>query len=243
MRLPAGLILGLVAAGVVAAAGPPRFTSGATRTHLLELFTSEGCSSCPPAEKRMADLRSHRGLWSEFVPVAFHVNYWDRLGWPDRFARRQFTEREHAYAAVWGSDSVYTPCFVLNGKDQRTRVTDRALALSRDPAGLLAASYEDGTLQATFTAPERGDYELHAAVLGGGIVSEVRAGENAGRTLRHEFVALALERAPLRDGTASLRLPMPKVAGVERHALAVWVTRRGQLAPVQATGGWLNDAN
>src|SRR5262249_21741196 len=77
------------------AAEPQRFESGPTRVALIELYTSEGCSSCPPAEKWLGTLRDDNGLWKTFVPVAWHVNYWDKLGWPDRFASREGTQREY----------------------------------------------------------------------------------------------------------------------------------------------------
>jgi hypothetical protein len=77
---------------------------------------------------------------------------------------------------------------------------------------------------------------VHAAILGGGVSSKVTAGENSGETLKHEFVALNLAQGPIdRD----LPLPQPKVDGVKRYALAVWVTPKGGLRPIQATGGWL----
>lgn len=240
MRMRALVLLLTLAS--LAAAAPQRFSSGATRTHLLELYTSEGCSSCPPAEKWLGGLRGHPGLWRDFVPVAFHVTFWDRLGWPDRFARREFTDREHAYADAWGARTVYTPCFVLNGADQRNRVNERALAAAKEDAGVLEAVYgSDGALRVNFTpAGGRGEgLEVHAAILGGGITSKIRAGENRGHTLRHEFVALRLVSAALVGGTVQLELPVPAVDGVSDHALAVWVTRARELAPRQAVGGWL----
>src|SRR5258705_5915226 len=79
--------------------------SEATQTSLIELYTSEGCSSCPPAEEWLGQLGKHPRLWRDFVPVAFHVDYWDGLGWPDRFARKQFTERQYAYSKSWGTES------------------------------------------------------------------------------------------------------------------------------------------
>ena len=85
------------------------FQSGHTQSSLIELFTSEGCSSCPPAEKWLSALKSNQDLWKKTVPVAFHVDYWDRLGWRDRFAKPEFTSRQQRYAAAWGGDSVYTP--------------------------------------------------------------------------------------------------------------------------------------
>jgi hypothetical protein len=218
-----------------------RFTSGPARVSLIELYSSEGCSSCPPAERTLGALRDDPGLWKTFVPVAFHVDYWNRLGWPDRFATREFTQRQYAYAATWGMDSVYTPCFVRDGAEWRPNSRPDGVGPA---AGALTASYDGLTLLADFSpAPTAGSaredpaaYEVHAAILGAGMVSNVTAGENSGATLRHDFIALALASGPCgRD----LALAVPKIAGVRRHALAVWVTRRGELAPLQATGGWL----
>ncbi len=231
------LLLGLLVAPL--AAGPWQFTSGETRVHLLELYSSEGCSSCPPAESWLGGLREEPGLWRDFVPVAFHVTYWDRLGWRDRFARPEFTARQYAYASRWRSDTVYTPGFVLDGAEWRAAFGRNAPAGSKEKAGLLSVDYATGgACRVEFRA--NGDYEVHAAVLGGGMTSPVRAGENSGRTLRHEFVVLVLAGAPLQNGVAELTLPQPAVAGVSRLALAVWVTRRGEPVPVQAAGGWLD---
>src|SRR5215216_163125 len=105
-------LLLLLSLPLLAAAGEPKvFSSGENQVHLLELFSSEGCSSCPPAEQWLADLRQAPGLWRDFVPVSFHVNYWDRLGWKDRFANKEFTARQYAYSSLWRSVSVYTPEF------------------------------------------------------------------------------------------------------------------------------------
>ena len=231
-------LLGVGLLGVAALRGEPaRFASGTTQTSLVELFTSEGCSSCPPAERWLATLRDSPVLWRDFVPVAFHVDYWNRLGWPDRFATREFTQREYDYAAAWASGSVYTPCLVRDGVDLGNT---RSLAPSGRAAGRLTVAYDGAVVHAEFSpaAAQAGEqFEIHAAYLGDGIVSRVTAGENNGETLHHEFIALALAHAPLgRD----LALPAPKVSGVTRHALAVWVTRRGELMPLQATGGWLD---
>ena len=232
------ILLGAMLAGMAFAAEPQRFVSGPARVSLVELYTSEGCSSCPPAEKWLGTLRDDAGLWKSFVPVAFHVNYWDKLGWPDRFASREGTQREYAYAEAWGSGNVYTPCFVRDGTEWKTR-GEKIPAPGGPAAGTLTASYDGAVLRAEFTpaAPRAGEkFEIHAALLGGGIVSKVTAGENSGETLRQEFVALALAHGAT---GADVALPTPKIAGVTRHALAVWVTRRGELAPLQATGGWL----
>ena len=231
------LLLGVGLAAVAALHGEPvKFTSGVAPAALIELFSSEGCSSCPPAERWLGSLRQVPGLWREFVPVAFHVDYWNRLGWPDRFSTREFTAREYAYAAAWHSDNVYTPCVVRNGLEWQG---DRGLPAPTGSAGILTVTYDGAALQVAFS-PAAGvkgrDLEVHAAILGAGITSQVKAGENAGETLRHEFVALSLAQGAYGQ---PLVLTVPKTAGVPRHALAVWVTRRGELTPLQATGGWL----
>jgi len=240
------LLLGAVlAAGITAHAGEQRLASGRARTALIELYTSEGCSSCPPAERWLGALRDDPGLWRDFVPVEFHVNYWDRLGWPDRFATHEFTQREYAYAAAWGSGSVYTPCFVRDGAEWRDRT--RPAAEPGPDAGVLAVAIAPtGAVRAEFipAAGLRGNFELHTALLGGGFSSRVTAGENRGEILRHEFVALAMEARALTaaaDGAqrAEFMLPRAKISDAPRRGLAVWVTRRGDDVPVQATGGWL----
>src|SRR6266480_7047743 len=104
-----------------ARAGEQRFESGAQKTHLLELFTSEGCSSCPPAEAWLSKLKAQPRLWKDFVPLAFHVDYWDHLGWRDPFAAKEWTARQHQYSASWKSESVYTPGFVLDGREWQDR--------------------------------------------------------------------------------------------------------------------------
>src|SRR6266513_5976808 len=122
-----------------------QFQSDATQTSLLELYTSEGCSSCPPAEAWLSRLKESPKIWKNFVPVAFHVDYWDRLGWKDSFATRAYSERQRDYAGQWRSDSVYTPGFVLDGKEWRGWFSHGEPRPARSgPVGVLTARSEDG---------------------------------------------------------------------------------------------------
>jgi hypothetical protein len=218
-----------------------KFESGRTRTHLLELFTSEGCSSCPPAEAWFSKLKDEPGLWLDFVPVAFHITYWDHLGWRDPFASKLWTARQHAYAARWKSSSVYTPGFVLNGRELRQRAVPAA---GKEDAGVLKVTADNDVVKASSAAaaPNAADRELHVARLGFGLNTNVKAGENRGRKLLHDFVVLSLATVPLNPDGTELRLPSSsaKTPVDSREAIAaVWVTAAGEAEPLQAVGGWL----
>ncbi len=184
------------------AAEPQTFESATTPPVLVELFSSEGCSSCPPAEAWVSALKSSPDLWKRVVPVVFHVDYWDRLGWPDRFASREFTARQARYAAAGGVASVYTPGFVVNGREWRGWFESKPLpATGAAKGGRLKVTLRDRTrAEIVFTPAAAGTPPLFVefALLGGGIESDVRRGENSGRKLRHDFVVLHFAHSPLR---------------------------------------------
>ena len=231
---------------VTANAAPVVFQSSERQTALVELYTSEGCSSCPPAESWLSGLKNAPGLWSDFVPVAFHVEYWDNLGWRDKWSSKQYSDRQRSYAGMWGSDAVYTPEFVLNGSEWRWFRLRGAPSPSRTKAGILTVTSE-GTnhWQASFVPAIGGttDFEINAALLDSNVSSEVKGGENEGRRLNHDFAALALVKHSMagKDGKFQVEFTLdtnPKTTN-GRLALAVWVTRAGKLEPLQAVGGWL----
>jgi hypothetical protein len=218
------------------------FESGETQSTLIELFTSEGCSSCPPAEKWLSALKSNQDLWKKIIPVAFHVDYWDRLGWRDRFAKPEFTSRQQRYAAAWGGDSVYTPGFVVNGKEWRSWFGGNAVPTTSSKIGMLRVSLGDGGKLSASFIPERTQprtLALNVALLGNDLESDVKRGENRGRKLRHDFVVLDLIKIDMISAsngwTGSVVLPMR--SGDKPNALAAWITENG--TPIQATGGWL----
>lgn len=223
---------------------PKTFESGDTQNSLIELFTSEGCSSCPPAEKWLSGLKSNPELWKKTVPVAFHVDYWNHLGWHDRFSKPEFSQRQQRYAARWGGDSVYTPGFVVNGKEWRDWFSRNILPSSSKTVGNLRVTLsEDEKLQATFV-PESSqphDPVLSVALLGNDLESDVKRGENTGRKLRHDFTVLSLTKTDLiHDGNRwTGSIPLPKPSGDDKpSALAAWITENE--IPIQATGGSLH---
>ena len=233
--------------GSMVRASPVVFQSADRQTALLELYTSEGCSSCPPAEAWLSKLKNEPGLWSEYVPVAFHVDYWNGLGWRDRLSNEQYSERQRSYAQSWSAQEIYTPELVLNGKDWHNWFGFRgAPAAGSVRSGILYARSQDEKHWQVEFAPSSGEgteYEVTAALLVSGLGSDIGAGENSGRHLNHDFAALSLITRPMTSQTNGLAGTFiidsaPKdIKG--RLALAVWVTRAGQLEPLQATGGWL----
>jgi hypothetical protein len=227
-------------------AEPIHFQSAAEQTPLLELYTSEGCSSCPPAESWLSHLKDSPGLWRDFVPVAFHVDYWDYLGWRDPWSAREYSDRQRAYAASWQNDSIYTPGLVLNGREWRDWARGQAeLKISGTKAGVLnVTSADTNHWQVTFApVANAGNYEVHATLLVSGVSSAVKGGENRGRKLNHDFAVLKLVSVPLtRSGEMSrgeFVLPVPINTPGGSLAMAVWVTQAGRLEPLQATGGWI----
>lgn len=167
--------------------------SGESRNRLLELYTSEGCSSCPPADRWLSQLPRDAGA----VPLAFHVDYWDRLGWRDPFAQAAFSQRQRARNS--GPGWVYTPQAMLDGEDFRD--WHRGLPARQaepSPVGLTLALEQtperiEARVDGRFAAPagERGA-ALYLALYENRLSSKATAGENAGRLLRHDYVVRSL---------------------------------------------------
>jgi hypothetical protein len=221
------------------------FESGPAPVALLELFTSEGCSSCPPADAWLSKLKTSPALWKSVVPVAFHVDYWNQLGWPDRFSSHANTERQQRYAAAWESRSVYTPGFVLNGREWRDWSSQALPAPSATKAGTLRVTLRDRThADVIYTPAASGSkpQRVELALLGGNLDSDVQRGENSGRKLHHDFVALQLVSSALVSDGASFTasLVLPEKTSSPPTALAAWITSGEAQPPLQATGGWLS---
>jgi hypothetical protein len=204
-----------------APAGPAPNVPGVA---VVELFTSEGCSSCPPAEGVFEHVVSDARLAARHVvPLAFHVDYWDDLGWRDRFSSARFTDRQKAYARAFGDSGLYTPEIVVNGDAHF--VGSDAAAAERGVRGALArAAAVRVSARVRRLAPDRvavhADLGGPAASLEGAhlvvaivqhvAIVGVTAGENAGRTLRHTDVVRALADEPLGTRTGvEVVVPLP----------------------------------
>jgi hypothetical protein len=214
------------------------FQSGEKRTMVVELFTSQGCSSCPPAEAWLNRFLNDPRLWTDIVPVAFHVDYWDNLGWKDPYATRTNTERQYQYRSDGHAASVYTPCFIVDGREWKGWFDRTPLPKpSTTNAGILSVRLDGRKLEASFTG-ESAKLDLNVAILGAGSETDVTRGENRGRQLHSDFVVLQLIKEKSDNGTWSLDLPY-SVGEAGKHGLSVWVSRSGDLTPLQAAGGWV----
>jgi hypothetical protein len=239
--------LALLAAGTAYSDPAFRLRSGPAQVALLELYSSEGCNSCPPAEAWLNRQTESPGLWRDFVPVDFHVDYWNYLGWVDRWSAPEFSLRQRDYAAQWHAANIYTPEFFLNGSEWQNWFGWRGSPgqTGRTVGELLVTTTNRMKWEVVFAPanPSAESYQVHATLLAGGIHTTVGNGENAGRVLAHEFVAQDLVNAGLHaDGTVQrgrFLLTAPARTDVTRWGIAVWVTQGYAPTPVQAVGGWL----
>ncbi len=242
--LPLLAVLGLFPFQSTAKAALFSAVSGEKQTTLIELYSSEGCSSCPPADEWLTKLKTDPRLWQEFVPTSYHVDYWDYLGWTDRWAKPEFTSRQRQYSRTWGTSSIYTPGFVLDGREWRSW-GGKVPANSARKSGILSVTEsEPGKFKINFAIPEglgKAALKAHVAVLGFDILSNVTAGENSGRKLLHDFVVLQHQSIPLsKEGAADFDLPRPAKNAAPKIGLAFWVSPQDGESPIQSTGGWWN---
>jgi hypothetical protein len=194
---------------LAACTAPARAERAPTGPVLLEVFTSQGCSSCPPADRVVSDIRADASLSTKILPLAFHVDYWDDLGWKDPLSSAAWTARQQTYASRLGG-GVYTPEAVVGGVVQtvgsnRDRIVDLAARADAISAPCLAATEEDGAIVVAASCPAPAGADFWAAVVEDGIVTRVARGENAGRELRSDAVVRALVRVDAR-----VRIPRQK---------------------------------
>jgi len=225
-RAFAALALAFTAAVAAAApAAPPCSSrSGATVPAVIELYTSEGCSSCPPAEHWLSALKGR----DDVVALAFHVDYWDGLGWKDRFSQPQFTQRQNATQRTSGARFAYTPQVLLDGRDQRDWPALAPGALrGKSPATVALELAHDANGLALTVSPGAGapaKLSGYVAVVDDGLQTKVGAGENRGATLREDGIVRELlpwNLAGAQPATIRFTSSSTPEAGATRHWVAV----------------------
>ena len=218
-------LLALVACARGDAAAPPAAGPPA-RPVLVELFTSQGCSSCPPADRLVADLAAQPPGERAVVPLAFHVDYWNYIGWQDPFSSAEWTARQRRYGAALGSGRIYTPELVVAGTadcvgTDASRLRRLAAAAAAEPeratvelrpAARSAASWSVTVKAQRQAQPGAPAAEVLVALYENGLETPVRSGENANRRLHNDRVVRRLLRAatlPAGGGSAEQRLEVP----------------------------------
>ena len=202
------VVLSMVAC-LAALESQPLDESDARTPVLVELFTSEGCSSCPPADRLLQKLDGQPIKGAEIIVLSEHVDYWNQIGWKDPYSARSYSERQSAYSRSFGLGSIYTPQMVVDGSSEfvgsNSGLADKAFAkalgipkipvhlssITADASNTLRAHLETGVLKASFGSREA---EVYVAVALNRAESQVSAGENAGHRLAHVAVVRSLTR-------------------------------------------------
>ena len=220
------LALFLIVLATQGRAGAANDSSSAPGTAIVELFTSQGCSSCPPADRLLSKIAADPRYQGKVIPLSFHVDYWNYIGWTDPYSSNRWSDRQRVYAGkVFRSNRIYTPQVVVNGRSEcvgnsegevARRITE---ALDAEPAGRVSLAVEpptpDGHLKikvgaklakAAGSGNRSGNWDLWVAVYESGLSTQVKSGENSSRTLKNDRVVRRLEKA----------LTLPAAAGSEK---------------------------
>ena len=208
--------------------------SGSERPHLVELYTSEGCDSCPPAEHWMSSLLKHPDL----IGLEFHVDYWDGTDWRDPFSDHAYTARQQALAKRGNRDQIYTPQIWLDGRVWQNWPKGSPPAPVDASPPTLQISVEPGSpLRVEVEAQAGGDatqYRVFAALSENGLSEHVRGGENRGKTLTHDSVVRALA-GPFDLPHAAFELKIPPRVELARASVVAFVQSERDGSIVQAT--------
>ena len=240
MRIALGILAAAFAASVQG--GQCAARSGPNTAALVELYTSEGCSSCPPADRWLSGLSAQGYVPERLVPLALHVDYWDYIGWKDRYAKREFSLRQRKLTQLQRVALVYTPQVMLQGQDFRgwgTPAFEQALAkINGQPAradiALELLPTGPGTLSvrvraAVLDAAKADEAGLYLAAYENRLATRVGAGENRGRTLSHDHVVLEWQGPLAFSGSRiAAERALPLLPGAQRanSGVAAFVQNR-----------------
>ena len=216
------------------------FSSGESQNTLIELFTSQGCNSCPPADDWLSSFKDNPKLFKEIVPMAFHVDYWDSSDWKDSFSKNDYSLRQRAHFDLGHLAQVYTPAILKNNKEiQRGQLYSKKIA--KKLVGKLSVQVFNKSAFIVFKpSHKKKSLTVHIALLGMGFEEKIHFGENKGKRLMHDFVVLEHKQKTNKQtkNTWVMDLPTSKIKA-KKYAIAVWITEKNILDPIQITGAWL----
>ncbi len=200
---------------------------------VVELFSSEGCSSCPSADLLVSKLTAWARQKNEPVyPLIFHVDYWNNLGWRDVFSREEFTRRQGDYARIFKDQGVYTPQMIINGSDafvgsdqeQLQKDLDRELAMPASVMLHVSLTKHEGQITVRYSAEGFTDGDVvNIALVERGLSTEVTAGENSGRTLHHDNVVREFQTATLTPDVSQVKISLHKIVDATQASVIVYV--------------------
>lgn len=199
---------------------------------VLELYTSEGCSSCPPADDLFSKLVEEPGV----IGLAFHVDYWNKLGWIDPYSKAEWSRRQGGWSGALAAESIYTPQLIAGGVKEcvgndeekvRAAIADARKAAQPAKVTLSVAKPAGGKLAVSVKYDISGSVDspkLTVALFEDGLVTEVKSGENAGSTMAHTRVVRALEQPPVQDHEAKIELVLDAKWNAAKLGVAAFVS-------------------
>jgi hypothetical protein len=230
--------LGILAASVLAACSvvpassqsyAGNSVSASARPVIIELYTSEGCSSCPPADKELEFLSKQQPVTdAQIIPLAFHVDYWDSPRWKDRFSSALYSQRQELYVRRLKLETAYTPQLIIGGrKDVQGTDSNKVLLAvmesAKAPSGTITSTVVGNSARITVTElPEHDQATIFLAVTEDGLASKVNGGENAGSKFRHMAVVRALKPVgfvPVTDSSSSTEIELPYLSDWKKENL------------------------
>lgn len=234
----AAMLAGLVSVAV----GAPEVVATSTPpgVAVVELYTSEGCSSCPPADEVLRKLGAEARAKQDagLIVLAWHVDYWNDIGWRDPFSSPRWSERQRRMCAELKTNSVYTPQMVVNGqaefvgnREPRARATVLKVRGAKPAVSVtdlaVKAGEKKGTLAVRWSASKAENAEVEVILTEDGLASSVTSGENSGRRLGHDGVVRSLTTQPLAgDGKGAAVIEVPAGVKLERARVAVVVRKK-----------------
>lgn len=214
---------------------------------VIELFGSEGCSSCPPADELLREFQSAaKAQGKNIFTLSFHVDYWDYLGWVDPFSQAQFTQRQYEYARVLKSSSVYTPQMIINGthafvgsnKNSAQKYVDQHLEVF--PNNKITLSISDtgsNQIEVSYQCQAwTADTVLNIALVEDNLKSNPTRGENAGRQLKHANVVREFKTISFKQQDGKVLFAKPKLNDLNHFSIIAYLQKISSMEIIAAEG-------
>ena len=210
---------------------------------VVELFTSEGCSSCPPADEAMIKLAKEFPQHVYFL--GYHVDYWDYIGWKDEFDNPEFTKRQNKYAEIFRLESIYTPQAIINGESElvgskesqlRSLIQDKLKQTTSSEIQINAGKGEGEKLVVSYKTPSSSEHILNIALVQSKASTNVKRGENNGRLLNHMNIVRDFKSVSIaKSGTGTIELTLPRGLDVRDLKLIAFIQNEKDMKILGAT--------